>query len=291
MRRLAAVALVAVACGAVAVHAQTLTLAYKTGATYHYTIHMTSNYAVSSGAINEPAKLDMKAKETVKVNSVDSSGVADVSVMFSDSTMTMTMGNSQSKTTITQTQAMFPTLDVKIAADGRVLSVNGTSISADLSFGVGMGNGIVSAVLPDSAVKPGDTWSKTYDQPGPLGSGSIRITANSKYLRNEKFHGVQAAVVETKSSANIEFTQTLNGQPGAGGGSSLSLNGTTTADVTSWIDPSAHRLLKTLMNANSELTMSMSMGAPPGSAVPGMPAGAAGPMTIKGTQTFDLEPA
>src|SRR5260370_38614809 len=107
MRRLAAVALVAVACGAVAVHAQTLTLAYKTGATYHYTIHMTSNYAVSSGAINEPAKLDMKAKETVKVNSADSSGVADVRATFPDSTMPMPMGTNQSKTKIAQTHDMF----------------------------------------------------------------------------------------------------------------------------------------------------------------------------------------
>ena len=291
MWRLAAVALVAVACGSVTVQAQTLTLAYAKGTTYHYTVHMTSEYALNSGAINEPAKLDMKAKETVSVNSVDASGVADVSVTFSDSTMTMSMGTSQSKTTITQTQAMFPTLDVKIAADGRVLSVNGTSISTEMSFGVGMGNGIVSAVLPDNAVKPGDSWSKTYDQPGPLGSGSIHITANSKYLRNEKFHGVQAAVVETKSTASYDFTQSFSGQANAGDKSSLSLKGTTTADVTSWIDPSAHRLLKTLMKATSELTMSMSLGAPPAGAVPGMPIGPAGPFTIKGVETFDLEPA
>lgn len=290
MRRLVAIALVAVACGAVTVHAQALTLAYTKGATYHYTLHVTSSYSVNVGALSDPANLDMKAKEAVTVNSVDSAGVADVSVTFTDTTMTLSMGNSKSKTTITQTQAMFPTLDVKIAADGRVLGVNGMSMSADLSFGGGMGNGIVSAVLPDNAVKPGDSWSKTYDQPGLLGGGTVHVTANSKYLRNETFHGVQAAVVETKSTLNIDVSDKMGGQTG-GAASSFSLKGTATSDVTSWIDPSAHRLLKSTMKGSTEMSISMSIAPPPDSTLPNMPAGLAGPMTIKGTETFDLEPA
>src|SRR5437879_13532437 len=79
MRRLAAIALVAVACGAVVAHAQTLSLAYAKGATYHYTLHTTSNLSTDMGTVSAPVKMDMTAKEAVTVNSVDSKGVADVS--------------------------------------------------------------------------------------------------------------------------------------------------------------------------------------------------------------------
>ncbi|TMC99314.1 MAG: hypothetical protein E6J05_06075, partial [Chloroflexi bacterium] len=78
MRRLAAIALAAVACGAVVAHAQTLSLAYAKGATYHYTLHTTSNLSTDMGTVSAPVKMDMTAKEAVTVNSVDSKGVADV---------------------------------------------------------------------------------------------------------------------------------------------------------------------------------------------------------------------
>jgi hypothetical protein len=128
-------------------------------------------------------------------------------------------------------------------------------------------------VLSDSAVKPGDTWTKNYEVPSASGSGTIKVIAKSNYLRNETFGGVQVAVVETISTANVDI-----GIKGSSG-----IVGSASSDVTSWIDPSAHRVVKTKLTSRSDLSMAAS---PLGSLIPG-----AGPFTEKGTQSLDLEPA
>jgi hypothetical protein len=295
MRRLAAIALVAIACGAVTAHAQTLSLAYAKGATYHYTLHMTSNFSTAMGTASAPVKMDLTAKEAVTVTSVDSKGVADVSLTFSDVHMVMSMTSASSSTTINQTQSTFPTINLQIGPDGRVLSVNGMDFSNEMTLGFGGATSFVIAVLPDNAVKPGDGWIKSYDQPSPFGNGSVHTTANSKYLRDETFHGVKAAVVETTTTANIDLSMTPTQQGAGSGFPGTSIKGTWTTDVTSWIDPSAHRLLKTLMKGSDDITMTVSMmprppiASPDGSPV--IPPGLSGPFTMKGSQTLDLEPA
>ena len=80
-------------------------------------------------------------------------------------------------------------------------------------------------------------------------------------------------MVETISTANVAI--------GIKGGSGIL--GAARSDVTSWIDPSAHRIVKTMVTSSSELSMAAS---PLGSLVPG-----AGPFTQKVTQTLDLVPA
>ena len=184
---------------------------------------------------------------------------------------------------------------IEIAPDGRVVSVNGINVMSEMTLGVGGASSFVIAVLPDTAVKPGDSWSKSYDQPSPFGTGSTHVTANSKYLRDETFHGVKAAVVETNTSANIDLSMTPTQQGAAGGFPGTSIKGKWTTDVTSWIDPSAHRLLKTLMKGTTDITMTTSVqpGPPIASAdgSPVIPPGISGPFTMKGLSTLDLEPA
>ncbi len=295
MRKLAAIALVAVACGAINAHAQTLSLSYAKGATYHYTLHMTSNLSTAMGISSAPIKMDMTAKEAVTVNSVDSKGVADVSLTFADVHMVMSMTSSNSSTKIDQTESTFPTVDLKVAPDGRILTVNGMNVSSEMALGFGGTSSFVIAVLPDNAVKPGDSWMKSYDQPSPFGNGSVHITANGKYLRNETFHGTQAAVVETTTTANIDMSMTPTQQGAKSTFPGTSIKGTWTTDTTSWIDPSAHRLLRTLMKGSSDITLTTSIQpaapvtSPDGS--PTFPPGMTGPFTMKGSQTLDLEPA
>ena len=168
-------------------------------------------------------------------------------------------------------------------------------VSNEMTLGFGGVSSFVIAVLPDNAVKPGDSWTKSYDQASPFGSGSTHVTANSKYLRDETFHGVKAAVVETTTSANIDLSMTPTQQGAAGGSPGTSIQGKWTTDVTSWIDPSAHRLLKTLMKGTTDITMTTSVqpgppiASPDGSPV--IPPGISGPFAMKGSSTLDLEPA
>jgi hypothetical protein len=205
---------------------------------------------------------------------------------------------SMNGTTNTTTTNTGGTIDMKVAKDGRVLSVNGNAFgsSAALPGMTGTQGGVVSAILPDHPVKPGDTWTKTYDQPNPLGGSAIHATSNNTYLRDETVGSVKAAVIESKLSTDLDMTIDLSsmlGAPGtpppmgeAPGAETMSMKGTSTSDATTWIDTSAGRIIKTHSTGSVNATLTVNMPAD-SAAKPGL----SGPITLKGTQTLDLTPA
>ena len=265
MRRLTAVAVLLVACGILPVHAQAISLAFKQGEQFKYALHFTGTFTAHIGSVAQDVKIDAKAKETVTTTGKAADG-------------------STTTSTTTQTNAI-PPQQLKVAPDGRILSINGQNISSESPFGVLTGSYLVYAVLPDSAVKPGDKWSKSYDQAQPGGSSSVHVTSNSTYLRDEGFHGVNAAVIETKSAADFTMNlfppksplpNTPNGtRPGPTPGGLGSVQGSETSDTTSWVDAAAHRVLKSSMKATLRATI----------------AEFENQVTVTGTQTVDLEPA
>lgn len=271
MRRLAIVAVLFVACTILPAHAQTLALNFKPGDTYKYSLHLSGSFgytATNAPSLKGEVKFDAKAGESVEVTGVESDGTAELSLTFSKLTVTTTGRDPDGKlttSTSTQTEAI-PPQQLKVSADGRILSINGESVSAQSPFGVLVGTDLAFAVLPDTAVKPGDRWSKSYDQAQPGGQTGVHVTTDSTYLRDESFHGVNAAVVETKSTA--DFTLNLSGNTEA-------MHGTSVTDTTAWIDPSTRRLLKSTSNATLKAELhSVETG-----------------VTVTGTQSLDLEPA
>ena len=287
MRRLTAVAVLLVACGILPVHAQAISLAFKQGEQFKYALHFTGTFSAHIGAVLQDVKIDAKARETVVTTAVESDGTADMTLTLSDLKITTTgkaADGSTTTSTTTQTNAI-PPQQLKVAPDGRILSINGQNISSESPFGVLTGSYLVYAVLPDSAVKPGDKWSKSYDQAQPGGSSSVHVTSNSTYLRDESFHGVNAAVIETKSAADFTMNllppksplpNTANGtSAGPTPGGLGSVQGSETSDTTSWVDPAAHRVLKSSMKATLRATI----------------AEFENQVTVTGTQTVDLEPA
>jgi hypothetical protein len=297
MKRLALVALFAVACGAAQVQAQTLALAYKSGATFKYALHSTATESINEGGMAIPLNFELTGAETVTVKSVDAAGTADLTIALSNLSIKSTTGG----VTNTTTGMPSPTIDMKIAPDGRIVSINGTDLAGN-PFGAfsPTTGGFISAVLPDSAVKPGDTWSKDYDQANTMGSGSIHVATKSKYLRNESLQGVTAAVVETTSTATYDLTLDLSKLIAGAGAQAppipqgaftgLTVKGTSTSDVTSWIDPNGHRVMKTHMTGTSDSTLNMdaaSGSSASGSPAPGMPMSFA----IQGKETTDITPA
>ncbi|TMC84389.1 MAG: hypothetical protein E6J06_06825 [Chloroflexi bacterium] len=296
MRRLAVLAFFLVAgCGSFgAVQAHNLSLAYKAGETYKYNFHAAFKYTVGAEGMSIPLDMDITAKETLTVKSVDSTGTADVSVAVSDTSMKMTVNGTTNTTTTTTTT----NVDMKVASDGRIVSINGSTFgNSSLPGMTGSEGGLVSAILPDKPVKPGDTWSKSYDQANPLGSGSSKVTTANKYLRDEKVGSVDAAVVESKINTSFNLTidlSSLAGSPGtplipptgaAAGLQGMTMTGTSVSDVTSWIDAGARRVIKSHSTGTLDATMTLNMAA--GAASPGL----TGPITFKGTQTVDMTPA
>jgi hypothetical protein len=285
MKRLTLLALFALACGAV--QAQALSLGYHAGDTYKYTYHSATKQTVVAAGVSLPADIELSANEAVSIKSVDSLGTADLAITLSNFAITSTTGG------VTTTTPVLPdtTMDVTLAADGRILSLNGNQLAGSnpfLAFS-GMGAGFfVTAVLPSNPVKPGDTWSKDYSQANPGGTGStgaIHITSHSKYLRNESLNGVNAAVVETTSSGAVNMTLEIPASGAAPTGTGgFTIAGTVNSDVITWIDPIGHRVLKTHATETNDGTLDLGNLS---TALPGM----TGPITIKGTRTTDLTPA
>ena len=295
MKRLALLAFFLVAaCGSIGVQAHTISLAYKAGDTYKYKFSAAFKYTIGAEGMSVPLDLNLSAKETMTVKSVDASGTADVSVAVSDMSLKMTVNG----TTNTTTSTTATNVEMKIASDGRIVSINGSTFGNGSLPGMsGSEGGLVTAILPDKPMKPGDSWTKSYDQPNPFGSGSSHITTNSKYLRDENVGSVSTAVVESKINANLNMTidlSSMSGQTGtpffpATGGSSglqsISMTGTAVSDVTSWLDASAKRVVKSHSTGTVDATMTLNATA--GNTTPGL----SGPITFKGTQTLDMTPA
>ena len=293
MRRLAAVLFLAVAgCGTFGAQAHTISLGYKAGDTFKYKLHATADYKIGVQGITVPLKLDLTGTETATVKSVDSTGTADVTLAISNVALKSTIGGTTNTTTSTNTT----NVELQVASDGRIVSVNGNALGSGSLPGLSPG-GLISAILPDKAVKPGDTWTKNYDQANPKGTGTIHVTTSNKYARDETVAGVSAAVVQSniKSAVDLAFdTATLGGGMTLPGGSaaaaksikSIAIKGTTTSDVTSWLDTSAKRLVQTHSTGTLDGTIAVTM-APGQTATPGL----TGPISVTGTQTLDVDPA
>ena len=298
MKRLAVIAIFLVAaCGSAStVSAHTISLAYKAGDSYKYSLHFVLKYqiGIQSVGMTVPLDLNVSGKEAVKVNSVDSTGVADVTITLTDlSTKSIVNG------TTTTTTTPSTTVKVTIGPDGRILSLNGNALGNSMLPGMsGTDSAFVSAILPEGPVKPGDTWSKSYDESNPTGTtGTIHVTTDNKYVKDETVSGVNAAVVDSKINGTIDLKLDMSALAGAGGtslfptgGSSgvqgMSITGTVKTDVTSWIDAGARRIVKSHSTGSVDATLNFNMAA---GATP--QPGLSGPITFKGTQTLDMSPA
>jgi hypothetical protein len=262
VRRLALVALFVAACGPTPTSApgQSLSLAFHQGDVYRYSFQLTAHETLNGVAdtLNETAHL------TYTVRLVDAAGSADISLDTSNVVITSTVDQ------LTAPMSSLPntTIDLKVAADGRVLSENVNGNPA--------GGGINWGVLPGGAVKPGDTWAKDYDMTVVGSIGTNRLTARSKYLRDESFQGANAAVVET----TIAQTSDVYSGPSTASDTRVTAKGTSKSIVTSWIDREAHRVIKSHVTATFDQTGTFDAPSLPPPTV----------VSIKGDETTDLLP-
>jgi hypothetical protein len=274
--------------------AQPLALSFTRGQERTYDVHQTMDATISSPLFGDQA-LSMDVTQVIgwKVVSVDDAGTATIEVTVSD--MSGTLNGTEVPS------APAPPIEIRIAADGRVLSAGGLSLGgAGQTQGFGFpGMGQLTPILPDEgdAVSVGDTWDKEFSQDFPFGEGTIDFSATSTYVRNETVNGRDAAVIETHMTVPIDATLDLaelvdalgpeiTGATGATGldqlgDGSIAYMGRGTFTQTSFVDLDARELLKTQSRGRFDISMTLE----------GIPGLAEGPveMNFAGSFTQGLE--
>ena len=274
--------------------AQPLALSFTQGEERTYDVHQTMDANISSELFgDEPLSMDVTQVIGWKVVSVDDAGTATIEVTVSDTSGTV------NGTEVPSTSA--PPIEIRIAADGRVLSAGGLSLGgAGQTQGFGFpGMGQLTPILPDDGdpVSVGDTWDKEFSQDFPFGEGTIDFSATSTYVRNETVNDREAAVIETQMTVPIDATLDLAelvdalgpeiaGATGAAGleqlgEGSIAYVGGGTFSQTSFVDLDARELLKTQSRGRFDMSMTLE-------GIPGLPEGSV-EMNFAGSFTQGLE--
>jgi hypothetical protein len=251
----AIVVVIAVIAGAVAfsmlgskeprANAQPLALAFNSGESETYTMHMTMDGRMSAGELlggEQQVLMDVTQVVTWEVKA----GLP-----------------------IPSEAATTPPIEIQVAPDGRIVSAGGLSFLGSGQTGGASFPGMdqMTPLLPDGAVAPGDTWAKEFSQDVPFGEGKIEFTATSTFERYEDVNGIDAAVVTTEYTVpldfSIDFDELLAAMGGAEGvtdlsefgGVSLAYGGEGSFEQTAWIDPGAEEMLKTSSSGSFDMTM------------------------------------
>jgi hypothetical protein len=219
------------------------------GDTYRYHMTMLTDLTMSSTdlGLNQPVRGNIDMVVQFKVVSVDKDGVATVEFSIKKGTI-QTDGVKQ--------PAPATTITMRLASDGRVLSINGTPLGGDTSFGSGLPvMDQLTPVLPPHPVKPGDTWSNNYDVPFPFG-GTIKFSTNNRFLRYEPIDGVRAAVIRSDGSSPLDsdldasalaalFGGTVGQVPEGFNDLKMHMGGRVSSIATTWVDLPTGRWFKT----------------------------------------------
>lgn len=246
------------------------------------TVDMKASIAVGSGTQTQSVPLEFDAASDVqwRVLAVDAAGTATVKVTTSNLSLS---SNGQS-----QTVPNPPALTIHVSRDGRVVSTSGLTIASGSGRFPGLdGTDQISALLPDHAVKPGDTWSKSLTRT-ILGS-TVSFRASGAYLRDERVGTVNAAVIQTKQTVPLRFA--LTGRdlasllPGLRGvvpaGAKVAYSGRVAGVSTTWVDPAAKKVLKSQGTGTFSIDI----------AITGVPSTSGlGSLRMSGTESVTLRP-
>ena len=119
-------------------------------------------------------------------------------------------------------------------------------------------------LLPDHSVKPGDTWTKSFTQAFPFGSGSLTYSSVNSLERYETAGGVRTAVIHTTMSVPIDLTMdlrrilALSGQDRSlprGTNRTIVYAGKLSMTQTAWFDPKMGQMVKSSSQGRFEFTM------------------------------------
>jgi hypothetical protein len=256
-----------------------LALDFTAGESQTYAISLTIDAEISAEGFGGefpalaglPLVMDMSETVTWETVSVDPGGVATISVSTSDQQASV------NGIELPTSDLAAPPVEMRVAPDGRILSIGGLSFAGLSAGGVPGQGGMpgmdqVTPLLPEDGapVAPGDTWDTSYSQDFPFGDGSVDYDVHSTYLRNEEIGGVDAAVIRSTMTVplNLSFRMKdvatfLEGQEGAPsvadlaefGSGTIAYDGELQFEMTSFVDFAGQELLRSESAGDFDLTM------------------------------------
>jgi len=221
-----------------------LSLQFKAGTTLRYSLEVTSDNVTGIGVQPEQFSDAVTADETDHVVSVGRNGDAVVDVVISspkvkDFPLT---GPSQS-------------MRVTVASDGQIVAGSLRSGLPARTTTVPVFATRELVELPDGPVRPGSTWKRrvTAETTGlPL---VLVYDSRSRFDRVEAVGGTRAAVIVT--SALLDLGAVAPPSPTSTDGLTMKFKGSANVIVTSWLDLTAHQLIKTEWNATVDASMTV----------------------------------
>lgn len=234
-----------------------LALSLTRDKSYRYGIQMSMQGTMNVQGQQQPFNMQMDQNVSWQVESVDGEGTATVAV-----TTEVVSGQLNG-----QPAPALPaqTTRIRVAKDGRMLSVGNLALTSPTDFGSFMpGTDQIMPLLPDHPVDVGDSWTKKFDQDLPFGMGSLKYSVDSRLLRFETVDGRRTAVIFSTMSLpldmSIDLKKVLSATGGPGGDSipgnpKMAFGGTMSMQQTAWFDQARGELSKASANATFDMTI------------------------------------
>lgn len=303
--------------GASTDQASTIKVAFKEDQTYRYHYHSVLNGSVTMGQGPAlPLQADSSADATWKVVSVDASGNTTIDLTLTNLKTSFTGSILPGSTTTTTTTTTTQHSQFEVAPTGEIVSGGGPSgppSALAIAQGLGPpGTDQFLAVLPGRAVKPGETWTKTFTRPNPFGPGSVTYTTENRFLRYENLKSGRAAVIHTTATLPLDVSIDLQKAMSVTGGvaspppltigvpisGQVHIQGTTSTDSTTWFDVKTDQVERmTTVDSTDQTTTFEGISGPPSppmtqgplSSLPPMAQGLLGPQHFTGRQTLEFD--
>ncbi len=286
-------------------------VAFTKDQTYRYRYRSALNGSLTMGQGPAlPIKADSSADAAWKIVFVDASGNMNVDLTLTNLKTSFTGSMMPGSTTTTTTTMTTQHVQFEVAPTGEILSGGGSSgppSGLASAQGLGLpGTDQFLAVLPGHAVKPGDTWTKTFTRPSPFGQGSITYTTENRFLRYENLKSGRAAVIQTTATVPLDVSIDLQKAIAAAGAvdspspipvpppvnGQVHIQGTSSTSSTTWFDMKTDQVERMTTVDNTDQTTTFvgisGLSSPP-TTQGALPPELVGPQHFTGRQTLQLD--
>jgi hypothetical protein len=174
---------------------------FVTGDTHRYAFNMNLDGGLAAGAQRQPINLRMAMKLAEEVLSVAPDGTGQIRYTISDMNGT---ANGQS----IPLPSVLPYVTVRMAPEGKVLSMDWAGAPGLQSFGTGglFSPGSVNPLLPPQKAAPGDSWNVTVEREVPFAGGNVRaVVHNTLMSLGTVGRGEKTATIRSTLDAPLNF--------------------------------------------------------------------------------------